>query len=328
MQNKYTTCTLIHAIMMLIALTTLGCQNTSEQALQCASTADCYSGEMCRHERCVLRSQEVSEAQTSEGSTSTPARIDDGSTPLPPGPEQRPPQQNTSPDMTGLDVANSPTDMGAPARDWTDQSPSYGIGEPGEDMLDDMGIVPPCEGVEPMVGELVINELLMNVPPGEQGDANADGTRDAYDDEFVEIVNISELTLSLEDVELMVNDNVRLAFGALCLRPGQTVVVFSGPRDRVMTWRDDVVFMAPDSKLGLSNTSGKVELWDAFDRVIFSFVYDGAQKTSYVLWPELTGDVFVPHESISMDLFSPGRCANGLALFTGCTQDDASEDGE
>lgn len=328
MQNKYTTRTLIHATMILIALSAPGCQNASEQALQCVSTADCYSGEMCRHERCVLRSQEVSETQDTPDSTSIPSHIDDGSTPLPPGPESRPIQGAVSPDMASSDMMDPPTDMGSPARDWIDQSPHYGIGEPGEDMPDDMEFVQPCEGVEPTVGELVINELLMNVPLGEQGDANADGTRDAYDDEFVEIVNVSELTLSLEDIELMVNDNVRLAFGELCLRPGQTVVVFSGPRDRVMTWRDDVVFMAPDSKLGLSNTSGKVELWDTLDRVLFSFVYDGAQKTSYVLWPELTGDVFVTHESISTDLFSPGRCANGLALSMGCTQSDAPEDGE
>ncbi len=315
-----------HKYLFILSLTTLtlipACQGSeTSQPLQCQSTAECYSGEICRHERCVLWSQELTPDSHETGG---PEGVNPQGYKLPPGPSN----VRDTPQHSQLDMSSSQetADLSVQSeRPWRDQDPGYGISEVDMNMtVQDMArdSTTPCDGVAPMIGELVINELLMNVPTGDAGDANADGTRDAYDDEFIELVNISELALDLNGVELMVNDNVRHAFQNLCLEKGQAVVLFSGPRDRSPTWRDDVLFMAPDTKLGLSNSSGKVELWDHADRVLFSFEYEGAQKTSYVLWPELTGDVFVTHESISEELFSPGRCANTMALIDGCHELD------
>lgn len=44
---------------------------------------------------------------------------------------------------------------------------------------------------------IIITELLYNVPPGMDGDATADGTRDAVGDEFIELHNISDQPVSL-----------------------------------------------------------------------------------------------------------------------------------
>ncbi len=87
----------------------------------------------------------------------------------------------------------------------------------------------------------LITEVLYNVPVGEKGDANKDGTRQVAGDEFVELVNphskpinIGGYTLSdMSAGEKASNGKpksnaIRWTFPPLTLQPGQVVVVFNG----------------------------------------------------------------------------------------------------
>lgn len=318
-----TTFTQLLLLLMLLG-TQFACSSAEEELAACTSSSDCYSNEVCHRSRCTLWSS-PGDAPASPGDDHSVQMTGDMYA-LPPGPRSGEPgdmgtaavdQQGTSdetvrrwPDTTdpNYTTAQGQPDQGHDVSDMTH--------EPDQEAMPSNG----CDGaMPPLPGEFVLNEVLMNVPTGDEGDANADGTRDAYDDEFVELVNASNETLLLAGVQLLVNDNLRHAFAPdLCLSPGEAVVLFSGPRDRPMIWREGVLFMAPQSKLGLNNSAGKIELWDAQDRVLFSLSYEDARKTSYVLWPELTGTVFLPHDTVSDTLFSPGRCADATALQDGC----------
>lgn len=321
--NKPSSITLFTLICMLM-LYISAC--TQDQSFQCQTSADCFSEEICHQQRCVLRAT----TQTTTSTQDNPDSPNESPYPLPPEPTQNTDQHHNE------DMSPSSDDQGSDnQRPWPDQDHMYATTQDPSTLAADMGpdlteesdssqdTPDPCiDAVPPTPGELVINEILMNVPTGDEGDANADGTRDAYDDEFIELVNTSELTLDMSLISLLVNENIKHLFSNVCIPPGHGIVIFSGPRDRIAVWRSEVLFMAPDTKLGLNNSSGKVELWDRHDRVLFSLSYEDAQKTSYVLWPELTGTTFVPHNTISEDLFSPGRCSNTLALSTGCITDE------
>ena len=294
---------------LLVSLVAIACSG-SEGATPCERSDDCFAGEVCHRDQCIRRDAELNpNADPAEGTTGT------SDVALPPGPAG-------SGDVSELDMSPDTSVQ----RPWKEGDPHYTQGEAldagaetdQEDEPSHEPDMPPCDGITPVLGELILNEVLMNVPLGEEGDANADGTRDAFDDEFIEMVNVSQIALDLHGVEVLVNEHMRHTFEDECLQPGQSVVLFSGPRGRVATWREDVLFMGSESKLGLSNTAGKVELWDGHERVLFSFSYESAQRTSYLLWPELTGRVLVPHSSVTEELFSPGRCANRAALSTGC----------
>lgn len=104
----------------------------------------------------------------------------------------------------------------------------------------------------------LITEVLSAVPSGKAGDANADGTRDAIGDEFVELINPTDQPINLKGYTLVDSDawnpgaarpakpnpagtdnpdkpskdtaraHLRFTFPDLQLRPGQVVVVFNG----------------------------------------------------------------------------------------------------
>ncbi|PWT82894.1 MAG: hypothetical protein C5B44_01380, partial [Acidobacteria bacterium] len=83
--------------------------------------------------------------------------------------------------------------------------------------------------------DIVINELLADPPDGIAGDANHDGTRNASDDEFVELVNSTERDLDLSGYELASRaltadiDTVRHRFTNRTILPaGTAIVIFGG----------------------------------------------------------------------------------------------------
>ena len=56
----------------------------------------------------------------------------------------------------------------------------------------------------------VLNEVLYDPPSGSPGDANGDGTRDANDDEFVELVNSSATSLDISGYKLYDADRLSI----------------------------------------------------------------------------------------------------------------------
>lgn len=184
-----------------------------------------------------------------------------------------------------------------------------------------------CPGASaPSPAELVINEVLANVPAGPDGDANGDGVRDALEDEFVELVNISEHILDLDGVTLQVNGRAKYQFLDDCLHPKQAAVIFGGG-EPVLSG-EFLVRVAP-RKLSLSNSGASLSVVNAAGVTVDAMSYRDAKPEALVRAPELIGDTFVAHSSLQEErLFSPGRCASGQSFARGCDGDAASGAGD
>lgn len=183
---------------------------------------------------------------------------------------------------------------------------------------DDLSHSTSCGGIMPKQHDLVIHEALMAVPSGPQGDANGDGVRDAYDDEFIELVNASEHDLQLKGVQVGVGTRVKWTFTDTCLPPKHGIVLFGGPKGTAPYTREDTLFLTAATRLSLSNQSGTLWLKDAKQQTLFRLDYDAPKEASYTLTPQITGRRFIPHDALDARLFSPGLCADGQPLSSGC----------
>ncbi len=166
--------------------------------------------------------------------------------------------------------------------------------------------VPAALQQEPAV---VINEVQVDPASGLDGDANGDGIRDTYEDEFIELVNrgpdpvdISGFQLGAAGAEMFVFD------AGTILAPGQYVAVFGGGNPANLP---GPVFTA-GGRLGsgLTNTSGRLLLIDPAGP-------DTLQDISYTGWdtdgafarvPEGWGE-FTEHLLIDGRRFSPASPA-------------------
>ena len=269
----------------MIALGAIGC---GPQPEPCHSADDCPEGHLCRLAQCVRLREASSEASGPQADASSWPK------PAPLRPGQAPSSQET--DMSDT------TDLGA-------RAPDAAPAEQGR----------PCQGRPPAPGELVLHEVLMSVPAGLEGDANGDGTRDAYEDEFVELLNVTASWLDLHGVQVVVGERARYTFGQDCLAPGHGAVVFGGPKGAAArTHPLGALMRVAPARLSLSNTSGAVALRDKQLRWLALFEYQDPRPVSYTLWPEHTGQIMVEHSSVSGALFSPGTCADGQPLQSGC----------
>ena len=131
---------------------------------------------------------------------------------------------------------------------------------------------------------MIINEILADPPSDLSGDSNGDGLRSATDDEFVELVNVSNDTVDLSGLTLSDAYSARFTFPAgTALAPGQAVLVFGG--GDVATFKsfgNTLVFASKG--LGLSNAGDKVTLRDATGRSVneVEFGPEGGQDRSLV----------------------------------------------
>lgn len=180
-------------------------------------------------------------------------------------------------------------------------------------------------GRAPARGDLVINEVLANVPSGAAGDANQDGTRDAYEDEFVEIINRSADVLDVSGVSLRVGEHDKFNFRATCLASMEAAVVFGGGQPAL---HPDYQVYVSRSRLALGNSGGSVTLMDAGGVRLTAMSYGASGATSFTLSPEIDGSEYTAHDTLeSQRLFSPGTCASGASFLQGCAEapDDTQE---
>ena len=76
---------------------------------------------------------------------------------------------------------------------------------------------------------LIINEYLADPPAGPSGDANGDGTTNATQDEFVELVNNGTSPLDISG--FTISDAIQIRFtvpSGKIIPPGESAVVFGG----------------------------------------------------------------------------------------------------
>jgi hypothetical protein len=223
--------------------------------------------------------------------------------------------------------------------------PDCGSEEPVGDTLPDAGstdtvvepdVGPGCGTVVSGPGALVINEVLVDVG-GE--DTNCDGDSSSSQDEFVELVNISDEALDLSGVELWTGEGDSLdlihTFGAWCLEARRGVVLFGGG-EPALCEKESSIGLA-DKGLSLNNSNNHVVvLMDSSGIEVNSFTYASVPKgVSWARSPEGTGDFALHSESSTCsgaDLgtycgstaegcaascaleFSPGACLDGSPL--------------
>ena len=175
---------------------------------------------------------------------------------------------------------------------------------------------PPLEPglpVEPTY-PLFISEVLADPPEGLAGDANQDGQRDLYEDEFIELYNAGADTISLARWQLgdtpALSDHFRFPSDAV-IAPRSYVVLFGGGNPSGFT----VPVYTDDGTIGngLTNSGKRIYLIDQTNYIIARVSHDD--------WPEdqsivrtLDSSAFVPHKTASPTEapFSPGRATETL----------------
>lgn len=192
----------------------------------------------------------------------------------------------------------------------------------------------PCRSsVASTAGGVVIAEILADPPPGDRGDANADGVRDPSDDEFVELVNTGTEPVCLAGWTLGdASDAERHVFplgGALA--PRKTLVIFGGGVPTGRFGGATIQWAAYGRGLSLSNAGDVLTLRDATGIVVKQVSWgdcagepcarehrsgDLGLASSIVRWPEVMGGWAV-HRDVSQSDFSPGAHAGGSVSQSG-----------
>jgi hypothetical protein len=184
-----------------------------------------------------------------------------------------------------------------------------------EDSAPDLPPHPCASASHPLAGNLIINEVNANVAAGDDGDANGDGKRDAYSDEFIELWNTTSSTLRLDGVEVRVGEAIKWKFDEpYCMPPGQAMVVFAHGAPKLSP---DIPVVVAETRLSLSNSGGGVTL--RLDEVeLDHFEWGPDAECSWVRSPEgMVDGIPTPH-SVCGGYFSPGRCCDGTATQNGC----------
>ena len=178
-------------------------------------------------------------------------------------------------------------------------------------------VPPPCRGaVAASPANIVVNEVLVNVPQGPAGDANGDGLRDPYDDEFVELANPTAEPVDMAGVTISNGNKLKFWFEPFCLLPGESVVVFGGGSVGSSVTTAATI---SDTSFAFGNEGGTVVV-GANAGEIARVQYGKSDPVSLTRTPQLVGNQWVPHTALNPAPFSPGTCPDGSPLATGCTQ--------
>ena len=173
---------------------------------------------------------------------------------------------------------------------------------------------------EAAVDDFVINEFQADPASDLTGDANGDGVRDASQDEFVELVNISGSSIDISGWTLSDAASVRHTFAANTIVPdGCGVVVFGGGTP-TGTFGGMEVQTASTGLIGLNNGGDTITLNDGVNDVdTYTYGGEGSNNQSITLDPDLTGS-YVQHSTATGSagaLYSPGTKIDG-SQFSGC----------
>lgn len=175
--------------------------------------------------------------------------------------------------------------------------------------------------------EFVLNEIHADPASDITGDANADGSRDSSQDEFVELVNVGELATDISGWTISDGFGVRHTFpeGSI-VQAGCAAVVFGGGAPDG-AFGGALVQVASGGSLGLNNGGDSVTLSNGVFNVEASYSgSQGGNNQSITLSPDVVGQSFEQHSTIEAAngaLFSPGTQLDGT-LFSGCEIPDVA----
>ena len=169
----------------------------------------------------------------------------------------------------------------------------------------------------PLSYSLIITEVLADPPEGPAGDANRDGRRNPYEDEFIELYNTASVPISLAGWRLgdtgPLGDYFRFPSDAV-IEPGSYVVLFGGGNPSEFT----IPVYTDDGTIGdgLTDSGEAIHLIDDHGHEV-AFL-------SHANWPDgqslvrISPDssAFVPHKTVSPTKapFSPGHLAYSLII--------------
>ena len=166
----------------------------------------------------------------------------------------------------------------------------------------------------------VINEILADPAGDLSGDANGDGTRNASQDEFVEMINTSASPIDIGGWTLADGYGVRHVFpGGTVIPAGCGIVVFGGGSPTGI-FGAMMVQTASTGSLGLNNGGDTITLNNGTTEVAtHAYGSEGGNNQSLTRDPDITG-AFVQHSTATGSggaLFSPGTMVDGSS-FIGC----------
>ena len=166
---------------------------------------------------------------------------------------------------------------------------------------------------------LLLNEVLYDPSnSGLDGDANGDGEYVHNEDEFVELVNVSNSNLDISGYEFYDNTNLMFGMPNHVVPPGtilpsmKAYVVFGGGIP-TGDFGGAIVHTASASVLNLNNSSDTLTIKNDIGETVIIFDVEALSNNpneSYSRLPDICGD-FVQHNSTSLGLFSPGTKSNG-----------------
>jgi hypothetical protein len=166
---------------------------------------------------------------------------------------------------------------------------------------------------------LLLNEVLYDPSnSGLDGDANGDGEYVHNEDEFVELVNVSNSNLDISGYEFYDNTNLISGMPNHVVPPGtilpsmKAYVVFGGGIP-TGDFGGAIVHTASASVLNLNNSSDTLTIKNDIGETVIIFDVEALSNNpneSYSRLPDICGD-FVQHNSTSLGLFSPGTKSNG-----------------
>ncbi len=149
---------------------------------------------------------------------------------------------------------------------------------------------------------IIINEILAD-PNGI--DANGDGIISSDHDEFIEFVNLDNVSYDLTGYTVSDDANVRYTFGSVTIPAGGSVVIFGGGTPTGIPGISDTT-----SSLGLSNSGDTVSLKNAEGTTVATYTYGSEANSNQSIGrvDDTTGS-FVEHETITTNPVSasPGR---------------------
>ncbi len=161
---------------------------------------------------------------------------------------------------------------------------------------------------------LTINEIHFN-PDATNGDANNNGSVGSVSDEFLEIINTADTTITLDQWIIADNSSDRHVIESNTnILPGQALLVF-GQASFDGVFGGSTVQAASTNALSLNNSGDKIYIKTPANDIVTYLEYPGDESgVSITLNPDITGDSLVSHSTADTDdnsLFSPGTKING-----------------
>ena len=157
---------------------------------------------------------------------------------------------------------------------------------------------------------LFISEVLADPPSGAAGDANQDGQRDTYEDEFVELYNAGPNPISLAGWRLgdSTSPDTHFQFPAdAVIEPGSYVILFGGGNPTGFT----VPVYTDDGRIGngLTNSGEDIRLTDDNGAEVASVSHGTWPSDQSLVRNPPDGGAFIPHKTAAPSgaIFSPGR---------------------